>query len=201
MISISNNFIFIHISKCAGTSVCDMLAPYSSTIKDLASIHHPIYSDYESVFGESIKDFLIFTIVRNPYDRLLSLYTYWKEQKAIYKNKNINDIDVAQSAWKLKGFNEWVEFIGLEYHEKHLDNQMAWILNNKNEIENDICICRFETLEEDIKKILYKLNIDTKIPHLNKSKHDSYKKEYSQNSIDIATIRFKKDLEYFGYSF
>src|SRR3989337_374618 len=100
MISTTNKFVFIHISKCGGTSVSSLLESYSSGKLDA----HSTYSDYEAFLGESVRDYLVFACVRNPYDRMLSMYTYWRERKSYHIDHIcIDGIDIIEATWKLDG--------------------------------------------------------------------------------------------------
>src|SRR3972149_205984 len=145
-------YIFIHISKCAGMSVSSMIPLGIDYLKyeHLSKYRqHSKYLEYELTFNKKIKDFFIFTFVRNPYDRLLSLYTYWRENKAInLDNICIDGLNIAEASWKLSEFNEWVGFIGLNYGGRHLENQTEWLLNTKGNIESSVWIGRFEKFEE-----------------------------------------------------
>ena len=92
MISFSNNFIFIHINKTAGSSIEVALKDYGikkPLIKEGNFPHsqHFKYDDYKDYIGDNFTNFYTFTVVRNPWDRVVSYY----HNGAITKNLNFNN--------------------------------------------------------------------------------------------------------------
>jgi len=100
MISHDKKCIFIHIPKCAGSSVNQQLKLKSVGF----SGHSP--ASYHSEF---LDKYFSFTFVRNPYDRIVSAYKYFrklKEGHCWYKrNKIISD------AANQMDFKEFVNYI------------------------------------------------------------------------------------------
>lgn len=99
IISNSKQYIFVHIHKCAGTSVTKALAEHL-TWNDLqlgtTEIGDALNDPYEKQFGlckhstgRAIRQvvgnalwdaYFTFAVVRNPFSRLLSLYTFVRKQ-------------------------------------------------------------------------------------------------------------------------
>ena len=78
---IYNNVLFIHIPKTAGTYIEDTLKKFEKQqnfgyIKEYKSYkQHFTYNEYVNFYGKFFIDKLnIFTIIRDPYDRLYSAY-------------------------------------------------------------------------------------------------------------------------------
>lgn len=118
IINNSKKFIFVHVPKAAGTSVTSALSEYT-TYKDLeiggTQFGERIQKAYIERFGlgkhspaSSIKDVVgkkfwkecfSFSIVRNPYDRVISTYKFLKKwngtpeaiKKEIFNFKDINE--------------------------------------------------------------------------------------------------------------
>ena len=101
IISNSKKFIFVHITKAAGTSIKKCLndtlnwndliiggTRFGETIQNFYNkkfnLHkHSRAIDIKKVIGEDLwNDYFTFTFVRNPYSRAVSLYTYIK--KSVY---------------------------------------------------------------------------------------------------------------------
>lgn len=207
-ISLSKKFIFIHISKCAGMSITEILNPYIEEIEHNNILwknanNHSKYSEFESLLKEKIKKYFVFSFVRNPFDRTISLYHHWRKSKATNAdNICIDGLNITEATWKLKDFNEWVHFINQNYASRHMEPQLTWLNNNNNNIPSNLYVGKVENINEDIKFILNKLNIKiTNIPKINITEHNHYKDEYDSKSIEIITKRFKEDLDYFNYSF
>ena len=208
MVSIVNNFVFIHISKCAGVSIASLLNPLvqqsdqhiNNQFKyDRATWSHANYMEYESVL-KSMDKMLIFTVVRNPFDRILSLYSYWTQSRNPLTKSFINSLDVAKSS-KEMDFNRWIDFIGQHSCGRHLDTQLSWLRNKDGMINPSIQILRFENLQSDMDIICDRLKVKNNIQHLNKSIHVPYQESFNTNSRDIIAKRFKEDLDYFNYQF
>ena len=85
--------IFVHIPKCAGTSMEQFLKDYGNNeieyfgVFKNRSLHHlTAYELLMSLRKKKFSKYYRFSIVRNPYDRLLSEY-YWTPIYGIgYKN-------------------------------------------------------------------------------------------------------------------
>jgi len=207
MISDSKKFIFIHISKCAGTSITSNLSKYKTDYSNSPLLwkygsDHSIYTEYNSLLKNKISDFFIFSFVRNPYDRFLSLYTYWREGKHSHTRSKINGIDIAEATWRMD-FNSWVSFINLNKIScRHMNNQLNWLLDKDKKINSRLFVGRFENINYDFKKVCDILNIEkSNLKKLNYTSHHNYREVYNNKSIKIVSKRFQKDLDYFNYKF
>ena len=86
-------YVFLHIGKTAGTSVRDAISsqfrkdevcrlPFSQQIRDLPEAERQRYRLFCAHVGYQQATELgnrIFTVLRDPVDRVLSLYYYWQE--------------------------------------------------------------------------------------------------------------------------
>ena len=69
MISHKHKCIFIHIPKCAGTSV-------EVNFSNKHSNHCPV-AVFARKYPRKFKNYFKFSFVRNPFDRLVSVYAYY----------------------------------------------------------------------------------------------------------------------------
>ena len=181
--------IFIHPSKCAGKSIEHILFGF---IKMQKSQHESIDKFKDKKFKEYFK----FSIVRNPYDRFVSLYFDSKDR--IEKDK-----------WKNKSFKDFVQ-----YHYDFYKNNKKFIRTNAGNVLNMVSIdnivavdkiLKFENLKEDYYNMLKELKIDGKkfkLPHINKSrKSKHYSFYYDAETKKIIKEMYKKDIEYFKYNY
>lgn len=76
MLTHDYKLIYIHIPKCAGRSVADM---FNQRFEHLTANFYA--TTYSTLFNEYDK----FTIVRNPYSRLVSMYTFISEHRRFSK--------------------------------------------------------------------------------------------------------------------
>lgn len=91
-----NNILFIHIPKTSGTYIENQLKKYEigenlGYIEHLSTYkQHLTYKQYKELYGEKINEYFIFTIIRNPYDRLYSAYKqYFSSSSDTYLIKMI----------------------------------------------------------------------------------------------------------------
>jgi len=102
--------VYFHIPKCAGVSVRRAIGidksknpfPYDNVSTALAidvrySTDDEIYNSYHK-----------FSIIRNPFERMVSLYSFRKKQGDLYIHANLFDSDVGPDG-KLWDFNRWIK--------------------------------------------------------------------------------------------
>lgn len=198
MISREHKFIFIHIPKTGGTSIEQAL---KAKVKG-ASKHRTV-TDYENQLKSDIEKYFLFSVIRNPWDKLVS---YWKYRQG----KSWAPID-----GKIKDFNTWLEFMlsldlnnlkgktancNLSDLRTALDLQFNCLVNAKNNINVDLI--RFENLQEDFDIVCDKIGIpQQQLPHKNKGKHKHYTEYYDNETRQIVAEKYAKDIEHFGYKF
>ena len=134
-----------------------------------------------------------FAIVRNPYDRAVSLYYFLISRKKIPK-----DVSFLTFCRMLE--KHPVDSVGL-YSVKKLSQcncQVRWLENVKLDH-----IGRYENLASDVKIIYSKLRINRTelLPHYNKSTSEDYRLAYCEESKNIIQRVYKEDFVTLGYSF
>ncbi len=179
----AQKWAYIHIPKTGGTSLTNILNKIGGT--ETIAVHDSIRA------LDNVSKFFIFTIVRNPYTRMVSAYLH-----RLRKNEFKYDFQTF-----LKTYNE-----------NHLDilPQSYYINAGKTEDKQVSYIARYENYEDEIKKLLNKLNHNSKIPHLNKNpiydKHPNLKQEKYYNTFytedwmkNIIKERYESDFKIFNY--
>ena len=195
MIDHQRKIVFIHIPKTYGVST-GILFGWPIDLANLSVSLH-----YDTELTEDIcKNYFMFTFVRNPFERCLSLYYFWKKYAKFSFDFNFfcrhPDL-VFQFAVYGKGWST--------REECHLWTQSC--LNNNREMWKYVdFIGRCETYENDIKYLLDKFDVNCPeiLPHENKAfseleKH--YSEFYNEKSKSIVSNRYTEDLERFNYSF
>lgn len=199
------NAVFIWIPKTAGTSLFSILnAPklknlhrlkYRFTGKGVVTFGH---MDYARLIKEGYvspsfdASAFKFAIVRNPYARAVSLYSYLKrvgklptEQTFLTFCRGLRD--------------EGCEPIGL-FNTRLLSQcnpQVRWTENVEIQF-----IGKLESLDEATRTILDRLELpNVQVPQLNKSKHPTYPSVYCSESKEIVETFYKEDFLAFGYDF
>ena len=193
MISYNKKFIFIHINKTAGTAVEKSLLEYGDKRvepkNDLnfeltyKQSQHFNYKEYKEYLGSEYDNFFKFTVVRNPFDRVVSYYL----KNSINQN-NLSFSDWVIDRYKNKNFQDYKRMYSDYTH---------WI-----DKDNTDFILRFENLSSDFNILKQKLNIDCELKYHNVNKNRlHYKEYYNEDTKEIITNHFKKELNTFNYKF
>jgi hypothetical protein len=78
VIGTDRKFLFIHVPKCAGESITEvLLRPENGGRMFLGK--HFTYLQAADALGESIHDLYSFAVVRNPYEQVLSFYEHLRK--------------------------------------------------------------------------------------------------------------------------
>lgn len=181
-------FIFIHINKTAGTSIGNAIG--------LPVKHHQTAREVIAKVGRVNWDKAYkFTLVRNPWDKVVSHYEYRRK-------KNKTDISAREIT-----FAEWVKkTYGPEKDPYYYDNEKAfqpqveWLKDDEGKISIDF-IGKFESINEDFEQIKKVIGLDAELPHLNASKRVAYQTYYDEETREIVAQWFHEDIEVFGYRF
>ena len=153
---ISETFIFIHIPKTAGTSISRAVSPYATNRKlhksrDCEFASHITLKKLQTREKIQIDNYFTFAFVRNPWERIQSLY-YYVLQKNQTKKRDWHDkipryTDMGFNKWVNKEMNPWI-YNHTRWHNKRRPlQQVDWILP---------CIDfvgRYETLQEDFNTV------------------------------------------------
>jgi len=207
MIDKERRFIFIHIPKTGGTSVETFFMPSErDRIRNIYG-NTPLQSDNQAHLKFyhlqiqyprlNFDKYFKFTVVRNPWDRVVSNFFHSKREHRQDLRKFLGF-----GIWENFTFNEFVEKIQhLEKEHPHYDEQWSFLVDRKGRFCMDY-IARMENLENDFMEICQKLKItDSKIPHVNKGKGGSYTQYYNDETKQIIAEKYAKDIELFGYKF
>ena len=231
--------IYFHIPKCAGVSVRKAIEidksshPFPHKNVSTALAIDVRYTTNDDIYNSYHK----FSIIRNPFERMVSLYSFRKKQGDLYIHANLFDSDVGPDG-KVWDFNRWIKspemkgttdeglarmcsdvffnsywyykskdrgFMGRNYLRSHLEflNQVDFLSNplTGGRLMTDT-ILRQESLNEEWDAMFKKLgHIAPKLPQRNKSEHKHYSHYYDDESVQLVSKIFNKDLKFFGYEF
>lgn len=187
-----NRSIFIHLPKTAGTSVSKALG--------LPSSRHVPAEAYRIANPGKFARFFKFAFVRNPYDRLVSSYTF-------LNNGGMNEDDARFAKHHLQPYESFEHFVleGLARHSEvqywvHFRPQSNFICDSKGKNLMDFT-GRFEQISEDYSVIANRLGKARDLPVTNQSRRGDYREAYSPELIDIVSRLYAEDLKTFGYGF
>ena len=204
----AKNLIFVWIPKTAGTSIFNYFytnygmkkilskeeAQFTNIKRGMVTFGHMSVFDLlncnflnQKYFDSAIK----FCVIRNPYDRFISLYYYFKREGRI--NSSLSKFDfitlIMEQTPKIGLFN----FEGIS----QANLQVDWMRN----ISFD-SILRFESINEDFTHFLESHNfILTDLSILNSTpSRQVFEKELDSQTIDLINEFYEKDFIELNYS-
>jgi hypothetical protein len=139
-----------------------------------------------------------FTVVRNPWDRMISMYHYMKNIAINQGSQWIKLNNITKDNFPT--FEEWLlsieeRIIPTDYWFKGTTCQMAWI-----DKPVDLVI-RYENLSEEFIKIQDVFNCSIPLPHLYSSGRSNYKDYYTTTSKKFVEQFSLPDIETWKYQF
>lgn len=213
IISRGRRYIFVHIPKTGGTAMALALEDRAKAddiligdtpkaqrrrgrLKTLSARgrlwKHAMLADIDGVVGpEELNDFLIFTLVRNPWDRVVSYYHWLQDQSFDHPA-----VTLAQSL----GF---ADFLRAEHVQSSLQNSpAARYVTDAQGHERQALFLRLEHLEAEKAPLEAHLGFRLEMPHANRSERAAdYRGYYDDAGAAIIARVCAADIARFGYSF
>ena len=213
MISHKHKIIFIHIPKCAGSSIKNFLFDYPKLDwrepnYDLLygwcperKIHlqHATSNqllDLGLISKKTWKEYFKFAFIRNPYDRAYSDYLWIQKDRNI-KGKFKDYITLSGDFKKILSDNSVKEYRG-----DHLIQQTEFF--DFNGFKKMDFIGRFENIHNDMNHLKEMLHINKRFDShakksINKKTHYSY--FYTNQRKQLVDKYFKSDVNFLDYTF
>lgn len=178
MILKDKKIIFIHIPRCAGTSIKEALKTISN--KAIDKPWHLKLSEHPEKYQINLDNYFVFAFVRNPYDRILSVYNYKKYVRDWWDVKD-------------KTFEEWIEFLQDKSKSEFLElvQSVEWL-----NVNMPIMIYKYEALERHYLSLMNLLKLPP-LKHLHKLKKNT---EIKASTKELIYNMFKDDFRRFGYA-
>jgi len=185
MISKEYKTIFIHIPKTAGTSISRFFQEKQISICIQPELHASIH-DIKSDFPQAYKNYRKFTVVRNPYDRMVSWYFFLKES-AVLAGFDLETVFPFN-------FIKWIENpLNADFtNRKLLDPQYTFI-------DETVTILKYENLNKELSKF-FKEEINLPLHNKSNFKKEYFLNYYNKYALGIVYERYKEDLEKFNYN-
>lgn len=188
--------IFIHIPKNSGSALREYLFGYS-----MEFTHVPARF-YRNADAEKFGEYFSFALARNPWSRLVSGYTYCRENYL-----HVGVVDSFRKLCATVSFKEMVYALrddeeGLLRRHAMISPQYEWVCDENGRVIVDY-IGRVESSNESYAHIAEKINVQPYVSkaRINASKHKPYQEYYDDETREIVRELFKTDIELFGYEF
>lgn len=200
-------FIFVHIPKTAGTSLERSLRSLRGnnprwltkqhkheSLSELDQNVHTRRSRMDRMWGRSPINYFTFGFVRNPWDRMSSLYRWIVERSA--KRDIVTITSFKDFLVQARDGVDWI------HHFHSMKPQVDFFTFDEGIMKIDY-LGHYEYLNEDLKEIEKLIGCIIDIPHRNRSSNamKDYRKEYDDDMIQIVESLFKDDISHFGYTF
>ena len=194
----NETFFFIHIPKCGGTSISESLSKKENNFYQFNGFRHNSISEdlnhiEEKKLNIKLEDAFVFASVRNPWDRMVSVYHF---------HKILNDGYPLAEICKKKSFSDFIKYTKDNYTNKNLFSIKTYedfILTNK-----EMCVdyfIDFNKISEDFTFVANLFKKKCGLLKINQTKHKEYAHYYDSTNEDIVRKIFKFDIELFNYSF
>lgn len=188
-----NRSIFVHIPKCVGVSVSRAL------FGNLAGGHTTL-EEYLDIFEpRCIIDYFKFTVVRNPWDRVVSAYFF-------LKHGGLGESDRSLFEKELGGFRDFGDFVKNWINRSniwkwyHFRPQHHYMLDKRQKVHLDF-VAFTENIDSDFATIAHRMGLGRALPKSNRSDHSRYQDYYSDETADIVARTYAEDIEMLGYTF
>lgn len=208
-VSYDKQFLYIHIPKCAGSSItkalkASMRLRFEGKISHQIRMAHKIDTNFwHHLTAQSLQKFISakqwgsyfkFAFVRNPWDRLVSFYFFHKKRTVESLKFREQNQEVTRIFDQAHTFEEWLLL------ESYVRPQTAYLSDSKGNLMIDY-VGKYETIEDDFAFICKHLKVDAALPHHNRSQHDSYRTYYTEATKAFVERKFYQDIKAFHYSF
>jgi hypothetical protein len=206
--------IFVWIPKAAGTSVAAALEQRGAQtllsveaikkffrnrgVVTFGHIYLPALVQAGLVSEEFMAKAVKFAIVRNPYDRLISLFEYLKRLRYLPKTSTFN---IFCHYLQVRAF----EKVGLSNHDglSQLNSQVTWLIDSSGTLTIDK-IYRYEQLSSSWPELWANIGFQGEapiLPKLNTSEARRKPEDYfSANTVKVVQEAYHDDFEILGYS-
>lgn len=199
-ISHKYKFIFIHIPKTAGTTICSSWegSPLKHICKKTGVLGgtHKTALELQTMFPAEFKTYFKFSVVRNPYDRFVSKFFF----KQLNKREDFNLQWTDKESEGLLPQMYWITDRSQYYEGKgpydRPDVHYGKVIMDK--------ILRFENLVSELSEVFEQLGIEESakvMPHFRKTRSvGTYHNYFDTYMKALVTFLYREDLERLNYT-
>jgi len=191
------NMTFVHIPKCAGTSIGRWIDQRKGNSEYIERYDHPTLKMMSSNNSFS------FTVVRNPWERMVSFYHFLRKIESATPHYTSEQIQ-----WIVNETNKSIDWSTFDKWLQNIDQFSVipgwWFKVNEPQTSwyKDVdLVLRYENLENDFKQVqeIFK-NYDS-LPKTLVTDHTNYQDYYNSSTRELVTNMFQEEIEILGYKF
>lgn len=198
--------VFIHINKTAGTSV---VASAASSIIDAG---HRTAASWVAEHGRGAS---LFSVIRHPYDRMLSEYNYRRRRWAAGENNpHLANLELPVDDWVIATLDggeyrtrAFFERTGVPFNAGNMVGdsliwfipQVSWLGDGGGALLVDD-IVRFERLDDDWSALCARYGLKNRLVHVNASpRQPGVSDRLAARTRDVIYEHQRGDFDVFGY--
>lgn len=216
-ISHPHRTIFVHVPKTGGTSVEFVLGMHGEKADIGIRPYFNQEIDREHLYGQDLQHmtaaalrdalqqagvferYFKFSIVRNPWDRLVSVFA-WSNQKWA-KGEELSDDEFESSVRRLHGLFVAARTQGQPLRiAPHFRPQVHFLVDRERRTLVDF-VARYENLRADWEHIRQKIGIEADLPLRMRSHHRPYQSYYSATTRAMVAEIYADDISALNYRF
>lgn len=171
----------VHVNKCAGRSVRRALG-----YPDWKAAPHRTAKELQEAHEDAMPNNMV-AVVRNPFDRVLSMWCYRAKGKQIDDSTSFQDFVTENWRGGGRDIND----------ERYFKPAWWWITDNDKLLVRHVL--RFENLEAEWQMFMRSFPSARPLTHENQTKHPHYVQMYDARMRDIIYEAFADDFRHFGY--
>lgn len=200
MIDNEKEFIFVHVPKTSGSSI--------SRICGFGYSNHNRLNRLIIDSGLDCSKYFKFTFVRNPWDRYISSFFYWKQ----YTPKRLNRISKSENIKRYTEIKNYYDVVD-KYEDPmeflrhiHDDRTLVKCMNSFRPqslwLDDRLdFIGRFETRAHDLKLVCGVIDIPYVDQTTNKTKRSDYRAYYTPECVDMLKDIYQSDIDRLNYEY
>lgn len=174
--------LFIHIPKTGGMSIRELL---KDTLFYLEwGNRHLSSTEISNRLSKQLYDKLFkFTVVRNPYDRIVSYYYFMQTDDTHPEHIRLRELTLSEYVDWACDFNLSTQFMQIS-----IEGRLA--------VD---CVLRFENLAEGWLPLAKQFGLPLELPHVNKSEHEDWEQELTEEDKCKIYNSFEVDFRMLCY--
>ena len=185
MINHDYRFVHVHCRKAGGMSIGHLFPRFET--------HHNNMHDYIRMLGDEIKDYFVWTIVRNPWDRMVSSFFY--ELKIMQRCHTDSFPQYVRDMYEGIRDNSFDHFYDML--------EQVEYLKDFHELPAYDYVACLGNIDRDFEMVKRRSGMlpELRFPRVNSTEHPDYRQYYNDDTKRMVAEMSRNDIETFGFVF